>query len=281
MLSCSTPKKTSQVPTSSLQSKLVNGEHILIENQTISEELVFTNYLASNPVSSNKKHCNTIASITYKNCIFEEKVAGSIREKGQTVATMFMNNLSFIGCTFKKSVDFSECSIYGLVDFSGSLFQGDVNFQNTTFYQKVFFNKVQFYKESKFQNTFFYQKVNFSNSEFFGVSSFQESTFTSALIMNVCKFSEYADFSLANFNNSCFFNYAEFYKKVVFSNANFSNRSEFIGANLFNANFEEAFFERIPIFSNCKVNKLIQFKNTSFMMDKPNMDYLSTELIEW
>lgn len=260
-----------------LEKQLRTGRDIFFENKTFKEELDFTGILQSNPVSDVMQQTRYIASITFKNCVFEKEVrAFTMDDKGMKKCALFQGNVSFLGCTFKEPVTFRACSILGKAVFTASLFEQTANFEECSFFQQAWFNRCIFHGELRFQNAFFMQQAGFLDAQSDKGSSFQGTTFNTTAQFSNTRFFGYTDFSLVNWNGDCFFNYAEIKGRSVFSSADFKQDAAFIGVVFDQSEIMNCSFFGKTDFSKSSATTKIQLGQNYFLHNPPDFSMFET-----
>ncbi|MFH1119178.1 MAG: pentapeptide repeat-containing protein [Bacteroidota bacterium] len=262
----------------SLENQLRTGVDVFIENKTFREVIDFTGILLSNPVSEGMQQARFTSSITFKNCVFENDVlAYSKNDNGQKTFSFFQSNLSFIGCSFKDTVNFRASSIMGRTVFTSSFFEKAAIFEECTFFQNTHFNQCVFHGELRFQNTFFMQRANFMDAAFDGNASFQGSTFHSTAQFSNTKFYGYSDFSLINWNETCFFNYAQIHGRSVFNSAHFSQIADFNSVSFENTEIKNCFFMGKTSFAKSDIIKRLSLDHSYFLLGVPDLGFFDKE----
>lgn len=251
---------------------LKSAKDIYFENQTFDAIFDLTEIMQANKISNVTSQITINSSITFINCTFKgDLLAYSAKEDGTVVLSIFTNNVSFIGCTFEKTVSFRASSIMGRANFSNSFFNEKVSFEECTFFQKANFSDCVFHNDARFQNSFFMQNVNFSRAEFEHTAYFQSATFNSEAQFSVSKFIGYADFSLISCRQNFFANYAEFADRAIFNNSYFYGRIDFLQVSFKICEFKKCYFNGEFRFNESTVSKSINFDGSVFWPEKPDL----------
>ena len=254
------------------EKKLRAGKDVFIENETFVDVTDFTTILQSNPVSDILHQTRYVASVTFKNCVFEKAVRGFSNNKdGGKSSTLFQGNLSFIGCTFKDTVTFRGSAILGKTVFTASMFEKSANFEECTFFQQANFNRCIFHGELRSQNANFMQQANFMDAEFDANASFQGTTFNSTAQFSNTKFVAYTDFSLVNWNGNCFFNYAEILGRSVFNSSYFKQGAGFIGVVFDKSEIKNSTFLGNPRFTTATITTHLQMEDNFYLQGEPDL----------
>ena len=232
------------VKASTIIASLDSGQNVYYEDKIIWDDLDFTELKNRNKISGKKNKVFVTGSVTFINCVFMNEVKAYNDSKGVYV-TSFSRNLSFVGCDFQNSADFTESVVHEDLFVSGctfrqnfnmrgmrsahkkacfdnNVFEKEVDFKNSVF-GEVDFKHSEFNHSADFQNSVF-GSIDFGHSEFKQFAGFQKCIARSMFFGNV-KFDGYADFAYISVDNAVF-NYSVFADKVDFSHSHFDNRFE-------------------------------------------------------
>jgi len=203
--------------------QLNKGRHIDLDSCIVWGDVDFTALRNRNRIAGHLTQVFVNQSITFNGCIFMGKVKAYDAIKG--ISASFAHNLTFTGCDFRDTVDFSESIINGHTFFTGSTFHHLAMWQGAHFrHKKIYFNETLFKDEACFQNAVFAGDVNFLHTEFSASALFQKVVAGGTMVFGDVQFNGYADFSYSRAIDTIF-QYARFNDRLDFTHAELNNKN--------------------------------------------------------
>jgi len=217
---------------------LQEGKDIVIEGDTISEELDLTKIIKMHKFNAKSSYGQVKGNLMFMDCTFKRKVSAFAQtNSGGEQAIQFKGNVSFVNCTFEEELNLRSCTIEGAVDFSNTTFKKGANFQDVIFMQRANFNKAFWIGEAKFQNVRFYHKTNFMDIKANNHLMFQAAVFGDETNFSMAETSKYVDFSLVRFDGPALFNFVKWGDRATFNNCLWNMSAMFVDSSFGSVSF--------------------------------------------
>ncbi len=184
-------------------------ESVFFENVVIEDDLDLASLGQMDMISNNETKSYVDKSITFIKTDFTNDIIAYQKVQNEiSHYTEFMREVTFIGCTFKGSVDFRH-----------ALFKSGAKFIDCVFEAGVMFDEVEFQSEAIFRETLFATPAHFNNVEFSKGADFNQAIFVWEALFNWSVFDGDADFRNSEFQSDANFSKAIFKSDVYFSSA--------------------------------------------------------------
>lgn len=260
---------------------LKNGENVLFTSAIVKGIIDFTASSGALNENINVERVYINSGISFSNCTFENKItAYAVANKINTFCN-FDKNVTFINCTFKDDVVFTESIFGGIVVFNNCTFEKKAIFEGALFeFKNTYFTECEFKDEGRFQRTIFRGEVNFIKTKFHKAVFFQNARFFDVAQFGACRFYHYSDFSSITAYSAIMFHYIETseLKEITFNNSNFKGKTEFIDAKFMgNTDFSACIFNGQTKFNNSKIHKDFNLEKSRFTAGKPITEGLVKE----
>lgn len=174
--------------------------------------------------SNNTYYYHVRSSVAFINCTFDGDVIAYFSEpwpKNKTHITLFHDDVSFQGCTFKGKSAFKYSDFLGNAEFKNttyhkealfkySEFSTDVSFAGSVFRSSANFKYTQFPEEAAFTGSKFRREGNFKYTKFRGGADFKQAVFSRLANFKYTKFSDFANFDDTSFDGNVDFKYTKY-----------------------------------------------------------------------
>ncbi|QQS28688.1 MAG: pentapeptide repeat-containing protein [Sphingobacteriales bacterium] len=254
---------------------LSKGEHVLLQNATITGDIDFTTLSSSYRTSVTIEQAEVNGSLTLVNCTVKGKVTGYLYSKEVIKTVVFHKNFSCPGTRFEGEVMLKEAQFQGMTDFTGAIFDKPVSFEGAVWKSRAMFNKTVFYDEARFQLSIFENQATFMDAGFEGICSFQNAVFFTDANFSNTQYLRYADFGNLNIHGNLMFNYAKFSNQAIFSNSHLHGRSDWNNTVFENqADFEQSTFYGTVRWVKSEYKGVLNLENALFISGKPDIQGL-------
>ncbi|MDR3001362.1 MAG: pentapeptide repeat-containing protein [Fibromonadaceae bacterium] len=214
-LNFSFAKKT--VKASDIIKRLEKGESVEIADAVIEGSLDFSGVGKLSRINTAMSEARIRGNVFFFRCVFKEPV---IAQKNNANAR-FDGNLVFLESEFQKEVDFSNATVFGVVNFSKSVFKEGATFNQMAIWAKnSYFSEITANKKFSLEGTSFQGSLAIVSSKFLGRFSLQEVFVQENLQGSNTNFDGATDFAMLKVGNRTIFRYANFKFKPEFPENN-------------------------------------------------------------
>jgi hypothetical protein len=189
-------------------------------------------------------------------------------------SSIFFGNVEFESAGFGCGVRFSNVTFVGQANFGNARFCDEANFGGANFSKSVAFDNARFFQSAYFWDVNFNQDASFESVTFLGSAIFSSARFVGSVSWTVAQFAGEADFSSVHlashtrFDHSIFMRNATFIRARIFGYADFTNTKFSMDSDgkptKGRANFAEALFEQLVVFSGAAFHNTVSFQQSWF-----------------
>lgn len=221
--------------------QLIAGKSVVLNNKRISGALDFTkaglsnSNLAVSAVYINEEVC-------FRNCVFDDSVSTYWDDNTLNTAefTVFLKNVCFQGCEFRKGInmrqtdfrgrfDFDVSKVENLSDFSGARFGNGVSFRSANFNGDAFFVSCVFEGRANFFKVFFRNSVLMQYVRFYDIAMFSDTYFYGGVDISKVFAGASIDFTNSKFFANLTMSNSDYLGDVRLVNCKFGKNFAFLG----------------------------------------------------
>jgi uncharacterized protein YjbI with pentapeptide repeats len=221
--------------------QLIEGKSIKLANKRITGALDFTKAgLPNSNIAVSAVYVNE--EVSFCNCVFDDSVSTYWDDNTLNAAefTVFLKNVSFQECVFRKGInmrqtdfrgrfDFDVSKVENLADFSGARFGNGVSFRAANFNGDVFFVSCVFEGRANFFKVFFRNSVLMQYVRFYDIAMFSDTYFYGGVDISKIFAGASIDFTNSKFFANLTMSNSDYLGDVRLVNCKFGKNFAFLG----------------------------------------------------
>ncbi|MCL2102001.1 MAG: pentapeptide repeat-containing protein [Fibromonadales bacterium] len=219
--SCFAANKT--IKASDIIKRLEKGESVEISDAVIEGALDFSSAGKLSRVNTAMSEARVKGNVFFFRCVFK----GPVTAQKNNANTRFDGNLVFLESEFQKEANFSNATVFGIVNFSKSTFKENAEFNQMAIWAKnSYFSEITAAKKFSLEGTSFLGSLSIVSAKFLGKFSLQETFVQENLQGSNANFDGATDFAMLRVDSRTIFRYAKFKFNPDFSESKFSSPPE-------------------------------------------------------